>query len=64
MDIRICCVVVLYKMKLGASRSFRSIYAEAQRVRDAEIDFFVFDNSPDADEAGAATFQGHGSEPY
>lgn len=47
--ISFCCVIVLYKMRLEESPSFRSVYAQAKRQTRAKIGFFICDNSPMAD---------------
>lgn len=45
--ITICCVIVLYKMRLNESPAFRRAYA--QKCIQHKIRFFIMDNSPEAD---------------
>lgn len=48
MAISILCTIVLYKTRLQESRSFSAVYAQAKNTG-AEISFFIYDNSSDAD---------------
>ncbi len=51
--IRILCVVVLYGMRLKESPSYGAVCGQTARCG-AEVEFYIHDNSPDADAEAAA----------
>lgn len=57
MKLSIGCVVVLYRMRLNESPSFRAVWEQAGRS-DVAVHFFVQDNSPEADNEVAETYPG------
>ena len=52
----ICCVVVLYKMRLAESPSFRAVWEQAKKTG-AKVHFFIQDNSPEPS-GGVAEYPG------